>query len=879
MNTVRTLPIRVPPIDGEALDSWLETFAHRTHTAFGDLLCAVGLSPLGGMGTMAWMVRLNPDEARSIYTATGISETVLETMTLQHYSGRAVRVNPDARLLSRAFPWGRARGSRFCPICLAESGGRWQLAWRLGWTFACTYHHSLLADCCPRCGAVPRLRARVGDLIPQPGHCAHTAAAATGRTPERCGADLAGAPVTSLNIDHPALRAQRIINTVIDTETTTFGVYAATPAPRQNVLSDIRAIAGRVLAYATPEDLERIIPADVLTAHKKSGLREAHRYGPARTDTKPGLAAPAYVTTAAVGAIAALKVLDNPDIATAGDALRWLVTSSRNRGSAVNAANIGWGRNATATLTAVQLSALGPLLKPNDQLRYRTVTAMPCRPEPTGTRLEQLVRRLPTALWPAWSLRLAIPDCHQRTLRPALSAALLLIGSRATLPQAAELLDCPLTGHAVSRILQLLQKRGEWAGIQAALTAMADLLAGIDVPIDYQRRRRLNYGGLLPDGLWIRMCRETGSRKNTSTSARIARCYLYEQLSGNDATAAPFALDDNEFRTKSADFPVHLTPELAAALHTHAGDFLAAADIYSEPVSWEPLTELLDQHQLPGTDPATVDVAALQRLIRDENQTLGHAATHLDTTLDAARYCLSKHPAPAATRRRRDGRAPDGVAYRKAQAALSREEFCDLYTQQRMSLRDIAVRVGVSRQVLARLARHYGVALDVPGRRLKTVIDRDWLYTQYVTHHRTLPDIAQECGITPANLGLRAKALDIPIRGRGGPSHRANLAAADTAALAPAVIRPALAEIGGRDRLERFADASRYRTLTIAAERLGIQQFTLVNQINRIERELGTKLLIRAERGRPMRLTDDGARIVAVIRACQRRGWKQGPAT
>ncbi|WP_232785205.1 helix-turn-helix domain-containing protein [Mycobacteroides franklinii] len=97
--------------------------------------------------------------------------------------------------------------------------------------------------------------------------------------------------------------------------------------------------------------------------------------------------------------------------------------------------------------------------------------------------------------------------------------------------------------------------------------------------------------------------------------------------------------------------------------------------------------------------------------------------------------------------------------------------------------------------------------------------------------------------------------------------------------MAPAVIRPALAEIGGRDRLERFADASRYRTLTIAAERLGIQQFTLVNQINRIERELGTKLLIRAERGRPMRLTDDGARIVAVIRACQRRGWKQGPAT
>jgi hypothetical protein len=42
MKTVRTLPIRIAPIDGEAIDSWLEAIAHRTHTAFGDLLAAVG---------------------------------------------------------------------------------------------------------------------------------------------------------------------------------------------------------------------------------------------------------------------------------------------------------------------------------------------------------------------------------------------------------------------------------------------------------------------------------------------------------------------------------------------------------------------------------------------------------------------------------------------------------------------------------------------------------------------------------------------------------------------------------------------------------------------------------------------------------------------
>ena len=77
MSTVRTLPIRVTPTDGEAIDSWLEATAHRVRTAYGDLLTAVGLSPYNGMGTTAWIVRLNPDEVATISTATGIMPEVL----------------------------------------------------------------------------------------------------------------------------------------------------------------------------------------------------------------------------------------------------------------------------------------------------------------------------------------------------------------------------------------------------------------------------------------------------------------------------------------------------------------------------------------------------------------------------------------------------------------------------------------------------------------------------------------------------------------------------------------------------------------------------------------------------------------------------------
>jgi Bacterial regulatory helix-turn-helix protein, lysR family len=102
------------------------------------------------------------------------------------------------------------------------------------------------------------------------------------------------------------------------------------------------------------------------------------------------------------------------------------------------------------------------------------------------------------------------------------------------------------------------------------------------------------------------------------------------------------------------------------------------------------------------------------------------------------------------------------------------------------------------------------------------------------------------------------------------------LAAQSAAVEAPALIRPALAGIGGWDRLQRFAAAAPYPTLTVAAKELGVHQFTLVNQINRIERELGMTLLVRAERGHPMTLTDDGARVVATIHTWRPDGSRQG---
>ena len=121
------------------------------------------------------------------------------------------------------------------------------------------------------------------------------------------------------------------------------------------------------------------------------------------------------------------------------------------------------------------------------------------------------------------------------------------------------------------------------------------------------------------------------------------------------------------------------------------------------------------------------------------------------------------------------------------------------------------------------------------------------------------------------NMSRWAKLHNIPLRGRGGPSHRSTLAAERSAVQAPRILKPALIGIGGWERLQRFAKASEYPPLTSAATELRMGQFTLVNQINRIERELGTKLLERAQRGRPMRLNKEGSTVVRAIRAYERK--------
>ena len=264
---------------------------------------------------------------------------------------------------------------------------------------------------------------------------------------------------------------------------------------------------------------------------------------------------------------------------------------------------------------------------------------------------------------------------------------MLLVGNQMDLDEAAARLGSVTDSRTISRLLQLLAGDPRWEAIAAAVTRLADYLDDNDVPIDYQRRRRLDYSGLLPPRQWLDLCRRTGVPPGQGRRDKIARCLLFARISGLPVEAAPdfAATGEAYFRAETARFAAIRTPELAAALDETARDFLARHRIRGEPVTWHPPLSLLSDLDLPGPDPSLIDVARLHELVRERAHPVQYAAEVLGTTVDAVRVVLDEHPAPAAPLTPAQARATGQVRH-AARQVLTEKEFRRRYVDQHQSL-------------------------------------------------------------------------------------------------------------------------------------------------------------------------------------------------
>ena len=679
MSPGRTLPLRVPIMAGEALDSWLEALARRSQVSVGMLTAALG-----------WPVPASPGGL-----VAGIPAPVLRRM--EHLAGLpAGRL--DVAVLDRHLPLEpvRRRGSRYCPSCLAERDGRWLLAWRLGWTFACTTHRVLLCDTCPGCGQAPRGRGGRAGLNP-PGTCPNTI-----KRTSCCGADLRQVTADRLTPGHPVLAAQHWTATLTALDDTPSAANRVAPG---TALGDLGIVASWVLRQAPAGHFAGSGPQALAAwrewdQHSPAARRQPSRSPPASAALTGALAATAMTVLAGSGEQATGQVRallprrDRPQRARPAGlpAPRWQQLSPPARGRF--------------------LRALDPDLVPADRIRYRTSTPQAAIPDSTPEQLGARARAIPQLLWPEWAIRLMpARGFAAGPFRSIIAACLLLPGHPGRATRTA--ITAP---HAYRSALAIGTQLRALAGgghdtVLTAITCLAGYLDTYGSPIDYQRRRDLIPAATITAGQWRDLCYGAAAHPGETPRHQHAQRYLFQLLTGADLHDPRHALaftSGHDYSHYHA-FADTLPTGLRDALHAHAAALLHDLGI-GEPVTWAPPPSCCAGLTLPGPEPDDIDLDAVARLVITGGLPIADAAMRLGTSTGHIRLALEYIPRPA----RQWGRSaapPTWQRRQRARALLTREFFEREYIAAGKNLRQLEADTGIPSRFLSRVAREHGITL------------------------------------------------------------------------------------------------------------------------------------------------------------------------
>ena len=466
--TDERIPLWVPPVEGEALDSWIEAYARRLAVTGGEFTRFLGLS---GTSPRLMVRRLTNAERDTLARRTGLTPEALAAMTLDRIDGVTVAIDPDNRTMGRPPAW-RHYGSRsrFCPACLADNHGRWPLSWRLPWSFACVRHELLLCDYCPACGHHPPVSTRGRSRPSSPGVCLH--ATETGRA-IRCGYPLTKSPAPALRPDGAVLAAQlavsrEILDASAAEEARTRGQELYVLARR--ALRGIRELpsAPSVVA-AILDDCGGALPALAV----RDEASDAHN--------------------TAVGTAVALIATDRGHPAC-DEVFAWLLSTHRPRVPRSNYATsrISEWLPAGPRVVNRMLSAADSELTFIARLRYGTATPAPAWPDRSDEDVRHRASKLPAMIWPSWAFRLlpAETDAPVAGFRRACASLILLPGTNWDYLPAASLMG-NTSPKSNRRALDTAVRLSGAETLVTVLPALAKALDSHPVPIDYDRRRRL----------------------------------------------------------------------------------------------------------------------------------------------------------------------------------------------------------------------------------------------------------------------------------------------------------------------------------------------------------------------------------------------------
>lgn len=152
--SVAALPVSVPPLAGEAIDSWLERLADANGVTSAGLVHELD----DANGCPPRLLTLDPgtDVVARIASLARVEREQVQATTLAAHPGAVDLVELDSAHARRTFRmiaargWVWGHGTQLCPACL-QHDGVWQLAWRLPIVAVCARHRLLLLTTCPGC--------------------------------------------------------------------------------------------------------------------------------------------------------------------------------------------------------------------------------------------------------------------------------------------------------------------------------------------------------------------------------------------------------------------------------------------------------------------------------------------------------------------------------------------------------------------------------------------------------------------------------------------------------------------------------------------------------------------------------------------------------
>lgn len=473
-----------------------------------------------------------------------------------------------------------------------------------------------------------------------------------------------------------------------------------------------------------------------------------------------------------------------------------------------------------------------PHLTTYDKMRWTCYIPPTRTPANNTDAVMRLVETLPGMLWPEWALRLIPDDFEMSDQSARLHACTLLtlpgwIGTTKQLVAAWPRPD--VTAATTTRMLRLLNAHPRGAQCLQALSHLAQYLRDNPCPINYERRRQRLGSITIPTDLWLAWCEHSETPAGTGRKRLLAEQWVTRTLTvqppGDEASGL-----DPQINTFARTMPEALRIHLQA----HAQTLMDVDGLRDEPMTWTPPPDAVPQDLWCGPDPAT--------LIAETQPGSDPIASVRQANLLIEIGLLLDVPPP----------------YSRRPKHITEAVLLDFMTSEGVNVREAAAKFGVNRKTITdRCHRH---ALPIrPAGRVARPVDPDLLRDLYLNEHLTIREIAEQTGISPTNVAVRLRHQAVPLRPRGGASHR-NHRAADGL---PKELAQALTGQAGMQRVQRFQHVAAAPSINQAAKRLGISQATLTQQIHRIERAVGGPILNRnARNNQPHTLTPLGTRLL-----------------